>query len=540
MPLWVDTKFKMKKFWKKWKETVLIGAAILALALFLRLYNLNLLPIFGDEAIYVRWAQVMRAEPTLRFMPLSDGKQPLFMWSIIPFLKVLSDPLSAGRIVSVLTGLGSLVGVFVLSFYLFKSRKIALIASFFWAVSPFSVFFDRMALVDSMLAMFGVWTLIFGLITAKTLRLDTAMLTGFALGGALLTKSPALFFVILLPLTWFLSNWPKGRRLFNKKRLVHLTKLAALLVVSLVIAYAMYNILRLGPNFHMVGIRNQDYIFPLSHLWTNPKDPFIAYFDRSIEWLWQLGPSLLVIFILGSLVNLKKYGKEIILLATWGFLPILVQSEFAKVFTTRYILFSLPPLIVLAASTFTTGGERLKKILVAGLIFFTFHSFYIDRLILTQPEAAPLPRTMRSGYLEEWTSGTGISEVSMIIREEYRQSPQQKIVVGTEGYFGTLPDGLQAYLNDLPDITVIGVGLGIKQIPVPLIESKSAGNKTYLVINSSRLKADPQELGLKVIAAYPKAFRPEGLKEYVVHGPRDTLYLFEVTKEATVLLEVKD
>ena len=76
------------------------------------------------------------------------------------------------------------------------------------------------------------------------------------------------------------------------------------------------------------------------------------------------------------------------------------------------------------------------------------------------------------------------------------------------------------------------MGLGIKQIPVPLIESKSAGNKTYLVINSSRLKADPQELGLKVIAAYPKAFRPEGLKEYVVHGPRDTLYLFEVTQSA--------
>ena len=67
----------------------------------LRLPNLTLQPIFADEAIYIRWAQVMRAEPTLRFLSLSDGKTPLFMWAMIPFLKVFSDPLFAGRFLSV-------------------------------------------------------------------------------------------------------------------------------------------------------------------------------------------------------------------------------------------------------------------------------------------------------------------------------------------------------------------------------------------------------------------------------------------------------
>ena len=74
---------------------IIIGLA--ALYFILRLPNLTFQPIFADEAIYIRWAQVMRAEPTLRFLPLFDGKTPLFMWAMIPFLKIFHDPLFAGR-----------------------------------------------------------------------------------------------------------------------------------------------------------------------------------------------------------------------------------------------------------------------------------------------------------------------------------------------------------------------------------------------------------------------------------------------------------
>src|SRR3989304_2252128 len=86
----------MRNFLKKWGKTILIGMGILALALGLRLASLTYVPVFVDEAIYIRWSQVMRAEPTLRFMPLSDGKQPLFMWLTIPFLKLFDNPLVAG------------------------------------------------------------------------------------------------------------------------------------------------------------------------------------------------------------------------------------------------------------------------------------------------------------------------------------------------------------------------------------------------------------------------------------------------------------
>jgi len=519
----------MKKFWQEWKKPILLGLGIFVLALFLRIYNLTTLPVFGDEAIYIRWAQIMRAEPGLRFVPLSDGKQPLFMWSVIPFLKVLTDPVFAGRALSVVTGLGSLVGIFLLTFYLFKSKKTAFIASLIYAISPFSLFFDRMALVDSMLTMFGIWTLLGAVLITKTLRLDIAMLTGFSLGGALLTKSPALFFVLLLPTTILLANWPKSK----KKRLVYLGKLVSLWVVILVIAYGMYNILRLGPNFHMLGARNQDYVFPISHLWENPKDPFIFRPKEIFGWFWLMGPSVLVFLVpLGIYVGWKKHKRQILTLMFWGFLPILVQAEYARVFTVRYILFSIPPLFILAAAGFLAKPLRLKRILEIGLIIFILHSLTLNFSLLTQPENAKLPRVMRSGYLEEWTAGHGIAEVADFLRNEWSREPEGQIVVGTEGFFGTLPDGLQIYVNDLREIVVIGLGQPIKSIPKSLLESKEAGNRTYFVINSSRFLGDPEKAGLELLAAYPKALRLEGTREYNTLGPRDTLLFFEVTKEA--------
>ncbi|MBM3209681.1 hypothetical protein FJZ40_05350, partial [Candidatus Shapirobacteria bacterium] len=86
---------QLSNFYKEYKVVFFFAPLILALFFLFRLYDLTIIPVFADEAIYIRWAQVMRAEPTLRFLPLFDGKQPLFMWLVIPFLKLISDPLVA-------------------------------------------------------------------------------------------------------------------------------------------------------------------------------------------------------------------------------------------------------------------------------------------------------------------------------------------------------------------------------------------------------------------------------------------------------------
>lgn len=507
---------------KSWLLTISIGISILLLAFIVRTYEITKIPVFADEAIYIRWAQVMKNESQLRFLPLSDGKQPFFMWSIIPFFKVLQDPLLAGRMVSVFSGLLGIVGVFFLTFKLFRIREVALIAALFYAISPFMVFFDRMALVDSMLAAFGVWSLYFAVLTVKSLRLDFAMLTGFVLGLAWLTKSPALFFLALTPLTIILFDWSK------KDRFTRLLKLFGLFGVSLGIAFVMYNfILRLGPSFHMIALRNKDYVFSFSEILKHPLTLFVSHLQEVLNWWISLLPGTLVLLVaLSFFLNGKKYWREFLLLGFWVLVPLLVMSEIAKVFTARYILFTIPAFFVLAASFFLVIYQKKRKLLWPLAIACILPGFWSNYLLLTSPEKAPLPRSERSGYLEEWTSGFGIREVS-----EYLKSKDGRIIVGTEGFFGTLPDGLQIYLQGLTNITVIGVGITIIEVDSSLLDAKKAGDEVYLVVNSTRFKGDADKLGLKLIQSYPKATRPDGSSE--------SLLFFEVTENAILPKDTK-
>ena len=508
----------LKKLFNEWKWLVLVLVIILFIGLGLRVCSLTILPIFADEAIYIRWAQVMRAESTLRFLPLSDGKQPLFMWLMIPLLKLIQDPLFAGRFLSVLTGMGTILGVFVASYLLFKSKKVALIASFVYSLVPLAVFFDKMALADSMLTMFGVWILAIGIVLVRTLRLDVAMILGFVLGGALLTKSPALYFSLLLPtLVLFIQKKKDFWRYF------------ILLIPTYLIGYGIFNILRLGPNFHMLALRNLDYVYPLSHLLSSPLDPFKPFVDRSKEFYWIMGGgSLMIMWLVSYLVNFKSKLKELFVLTVWFLGPILISSEFSKTMTARYVLFSLPFYVIIASAIFLINTKKLKIIQFLLISIFVVWSLIFNYKLLSNPETANLPRSERSGYLEEWTAGQGIREISDYLKSQSLRN-NQTIVVGTEGYFGTLPDGLQIYFDSslIPSngskVKVIGIGLQLDKVPEQLVDAKKAGDIVYMVVNNERMNTDYTKLDLKLIKEFKKATRPNGTTQ--------SLLLFEVLDE---------
>ena len=73
----------------KYKKEIILGIIIAALYFVLRLIFLNRLPIFTDEAIYIRWAQIALQDSSWRFISLTDGKQPMFIWAAMIFLKFL-------------------------------------------------------------------------------------------------------------------------------------------------------------------------------------------------------------------------------------------------------------------------------------------------------------------------------------------------------------------------------------------------------------------------------------------------------------------
>jgi hypothetical protein len=234
-----------------------------------------------------------------------------------------------------------------------------------------------------------------------------------------------------------------------------------------------------------------------------------------------MGPTaILGMLAFGMFSSVRKYWKELLITLAFIFIPLVANSEYAKVYTARYMLFVVPFIALIAGLTLEYKNKYLKYITTAFVILFIGHSMFINLQTLFAVEKISLPRSERSGYFEEWTAGYGLKEISVFLKEEHKSSPSRKIVVGTEGYFGTLPDGLQMYMADTPQVLVIGVGLELYKVPTPLVESQKSGNKTYLVVNSERLLGDPAKMGLEIVAAYPKSVRP--------NGSRQTLYLLEV------------
>ena len=480
---------------------------LLSFVLFIafRVFDLTRIPVFVDEAIYIRWSQIMRNEPSLRFLPLSDGKQPLFMWATMPSLKLFSDPLIAGRLVSVFAGLVSLTGLAFLVAVTSGNLLLAATASLVYSVLPFAVFFDRLALADSLLAAFGIWSLALGALLTKKARLDLALLLGFAIGFGLLTKSPAIFFYAWqLIIFLFLFDF-RGPHL--RPRLI---KLFASWFVVFLLSQAIYNILRLGPNFHLIGSRNQDYVFSLKEVLSHPFNPLIGNLKTTAFWLWFLFTPPL--FLVSFLAFFGKFKKLALLFFLISISALFAQAALAKVYTSRYILFAALPLIVPVGLGLWAAGERLRKHWLA-LFIFLLWPVILSVVVITMPEKANLPFDVRSGYLEEWTAGWGQKEVAAYLID--RAKAGEKIVVGTDGFFGTLPDGLVIYTQGQPGITVIGGSPSITSLPESLTDSLlDQANTVYLVANASRVNLPPSEKGrLELIAEYPKPTRLDGTHE---------------------------
>lgn len=497
--IWKENMIKNNKIW-----ILIISLLAIALFFFLRLSKLNNIPVFVDEAIYIRWSQVMKTEASLRFIPQTDGKQPLFMWVTIPFFRLSSDPLIAGRLVSVATGFGTLLGIAYLTAILFDDPLITSLSILVYAILPFSVFFDRMALVDSMLAMFGVWSLALSIRFVRSRRMDHAMLLGFAIGGGLLTKSPAIFFYAWLGVAILFFFRPKIDKLKPIGQL--LIGIFAVVVISQI----MYNILRLGPSFNMINARNQDYVFSWREVLGHPLNPFVGNIKTTINWLWLLfSPTFLLCLIFG--LSPAKNRKISIFLILISLIPLVGQALIAKVYTSRYILFAVMPLIPVIGYGLNWVVTRKGLLIIFSSIFLVAVPLIISNLYVFNPEKAPLSFDMRNGYLEEWTAGWGNKQIANYLIG--LESKGDKVVVFTEGFFGTMPDGLQIYTEGHKNIIIVGSNPDVSVIPDGLVKT-SPDDQRFLVVNKSRNHLPSQALkDLQLVMQFPKATRLDGTQE---------------------------
>ena len=339
---------KYQRFFARNKNNLIVWSFLTILYFTTRLVNLKLIPIFTDEAIYARWAQIALHDPVNRFISLEDGKQPLFIWLAAIAQKFISDPLIATRLVSVFAGFGSLCGIYLLAKELFGS-KTAKLAAFAYVVLPFTLLYDKLGIYDSLLTMLGIWAVYFTLKMAKKPSLDYALLNGFAIGLALITKSSASFYLYLLPFSLFQFDFGKTQVL---KRLFDWFKLT---LVTFVLAELFYNSLRLSPLFYIIKRKNYEFIRPFSEVLTNPLHSVFSNFKALAQWLIiYIGWPLFIVFLIGIFLGISRRDKKIIYLAILILTPFTAEVIFNKVLYPRFILFYFPYVILTIVYTFTT------------------------------------------------------------------------------------------------------------------------------------------------------------------------------------------
>src|SRR5260221_8817672 len=212
---------------------------------------------------------------------------------MVVFLKLFPPTwyLFAGRFPSVITGLVSMLGMFSLSQFLFRSRKIAILTAFLYILSPFALFYDKMALFDSFLSSMLLWTVYFSLRTSQTLAKKDAGLWGFFLGMAFLAKANALLFLFLSPICFFLVlPWEQLRKQWKKV----LVLLGIALGVSQVLRYSLI----ISHGYHEYASKNTSQVaIPFSTLIMHPFQVFPANIVLYMSWFISF--VTLPVFLLG-------------------------------------------------------------------------------------------------------------------------------------------------------------------------------------------------------------------------------------------------
>jgi 4-amino-4-deoxy-L-arabinose transferase-like glycosyltransferase len=449
----------------------------------LHLFRLTQLPVFADEAIYIRWSQLIIDDfGRYLFYPMNDGKTPFLMWLTVPFLNLFDNQLLAARLVSVIAG-GISVSFIFLLLGQFKQKNAAWWAMLLAIISPFTFFYHRLALTDGLLLTNLIAAYYFTVKIVQTKNWFSLFGLAFFFFLGLWSKTPALLFAPVFYLTVFLIPKLTWRLFFQKTLLI-----SAGLLMALIIFYS-FRVVPLFSQLFAVGgnfLQEKEVIFSTA-IWPVMQRNASFFFEQLVTYL---GPVLL---ILSLPLFAKTRRLQLVLLAS-ALLFLLPLIMMGKIIYPRYILPS--SFLLISSAAISLGQLRLNKfwfatvlilLLWPSLLFMKNAYFNVDQLSLSPAD--------REQFLEEWSSGHGIKETSDLIIE---LAQTQTVAVATEGYFGTLPDGILLNLHNqnVDNIYVEGIGQPVRDIPESFLVRAASFDRKLLVVNSHRIKLNLPEIQL--------------------------------------------
>lgn len=436
---------------------------LLALFALSRLHHLTLLPVFIDESLHIYWPPRLLEKG--RFLHhLADGKS-LQIWILHPVLRVASDPPWAARFVSVLVGGVGMWTAFEVGRRLYTAVA-GLVAAALYTVSPFALFYDRMALADIYVSTFAALTLLASLRLTEAPTLGRSVALGLALTACVLSKmTGVVFFGVPLLAVWGLR--PVAARVWR----------------SLGASYALALALCAFPVLYFFrGFRVWAHLVGLVASWLGSQAPahghghgkhdaehldvILDNLQTGAGWLWSYWTApLLLLGAAGLVAALWKRDRAGLVLAFGALAPFAAFALVSRHWFARYLVCSVVPFAVLAGRLLAQAMESLKasraRLVAAPLLsLLAIPALRFDGLLLTDPLRAPLPADERFQYLEGWPSGYGTAEAARYLMDEAAKRPEGIRVVVHRGGERTIHLILRAYVMNAPRLELREEDLG--------------------------------------------------------------------------------
>ncbi len=430
-------------------------AAILALAAFLRVWRLlDAFPIVGDEAIYLRWAEIIDHQGQW-FISLLDGKQPLSYWiyavqrMIVPGV----DPLWAGRMVSAVAGVWTTWAVYAIGRRLADERA-GLIGATLYAVFPWAVMYDRLIYTEALVNLAGALAVLVSLwaFEPENAGWRRAAAVGLTLGLGYMLKSTALQYVSAPVLIGAWRLWPRFGEL--AKNLAVVFGVTALFPAFCALATPEAPTLET----HSLVLHSTNFFVRPADLFSNP---FIVL-PQNIGKLAEYAGSFLTwpatLAVLAGVVYMaaKRSAATLVLLAISG-AALAAQMTLLVFFPTRYPFPQTWPLLLILAFALTDLSRRLSSKgrlagLAAGAVVLAGGPMLARSIgVVVEPQEAIWPSDARYYFGTHAHNGQGMREVLAALRNEAAQGP---LVVLVDPVWGLPADGVFPYLNKRDGITV--------------------------------------------------------------------------------------
>jgi 4-amino-4-deoxy-L-arabinose transferase-like glycosyltransferase len=419
---------------RKYRYEILPISVLLLLGS-LAFVHLLALPVFEDEGSQLRWVwRIIEAGEWLQ--PLGDGK-PLEAWPLVPLVRLGVHPLIAARALHVLAGMIGAVLIYQLAHQI-GDRWTAFVTGVLFTLCPFVVYLQRLALSDIFMCVAGIWVLLSIIKFIRFPERRHAVLLAISLVLTAFCKFPVgFYFLIAMPLALLLMPLHDRRELQRPSALRNLIGAhAPAVLLAVAVFVAAFIRLRSGRS---AGFGLQDLLGIGGGRYHDVAGTMgIARPNLAIELSTQLSWPVTVAGLVGLVAAalLDDWRKR--WLITVGLLPMLGIGLLAEFWFPRYLLFTIPPLIVAAVSgwrslSLRAGRFRLPLqfgVLALGVGFMGRQS----ALIVSDPIAAAWSPVDRFQYFEGWGSGYGYPEAAKFVLQAANSPPMIYSLDGHSAY----------------------------------------------------------------------------------------------------------